>query len=235
MTSETVVGVDGCRSGWLSVAQDLRTGRCAAGLLSRIDELSDIITRPVVIAIDIPIGLSESASRACDTEARRLLGRPRSSSVFPAPIRPMLAAATYERACRIGARADGRKINRETWNIIPKIAEVDAFLRDRPEMREKLREAHPEVCFWKWNRGEAMKHGKKTPPGRAERRALVALEFARYEAVRRSIPRGGWLEDDLLDAFALLWTARRIARGAAVVIPAKTPVDRLGLRMSITY
>jgi predicted RNase H-like nuclease len=39
------------------------------------------------VVIDILIGLPDRGSRACDVEARALLGKPRSSSVFPAPIR----------------------------------------------------------------------------------------------------------------------------------------------------
>ncbi|HVP17883.1 MAG TPA: DUF429 domain-containing protein, partial [Spirochaetia bacterium] len=190
---------------------------------------------PAVAAIDIPIGLTETGPRECDQRARRLLGRPRSSSVFPAPVRPMLKAATYARACSIGRRADGRRINRETWNIVPKIAEVDAFLGAHREMRRRFHEAHPEVSFWKLNSCSAMAYGKKTRQGRAERRAIVASRFARYDAVRETLPRGGWAEDDLLDAFAVLWTAKRVARGAAAAAPSDAPADRLGLPMKIVY
>jgi len=41
--------------------------------------------------------------------------------------------------------------------------------------------------------------------------------------------------DDLLDAFAVLWTARRIAEGKAVTLPARPPLDSFGLRMAIAY
>jgi predicted RNase H-like nuclease len=227
-----VAGVDGCRTGWLYVAQDLRSGRCSAGVLLRIDELLLLDPVPSAVAIDIPIGLTESGSRGCDQEARKLLGRPRSSSVFPAPIRPMLSASSYTQACGIGWRADGRKVNRQTWNIAPKIAQVDVFLAAHPWLRENIHEAHPEVSFWRWNGGRAMEFGKKTGQGQAERRSLVVSQFP-YAAVRESLPRGGWGEDDLLDAFAVLWTAKRVALGAAIAVPPGAPADGLGLRMEI--
>ncbi len=234
MRAVIAAGVDGCRAGWLYAAQDLRTGRCRVGVLSRIGEILLLDPAPAVIAIDIPIGLTDQGPRACDQEARRLLGRPRSSSVFPAPIRRMLDAEGYARACAIGRRTDGRAINRETWNIIPKIREADSLLGAHPELRAKVHEAHPELSFFRWNGRRAMAHGKRTEEGRAERRTLIASQFRGCtEAAAGRLPRGGWAQDDLLDAFALLWTARRIARGTAVTIPVEAPVDSLGVPMRI--
>ncbi len=229
-----VAGVDGCRGGWLYALEDLRTGACVVGLLPRIHDVLLLRPAPAVIAIDIPIGLTEAGPRACDQEARKLLGRPRSSSVFPAPLRPMLGAASYEQACAIGRKADGRGITRETWNIVPKIREVDAFLRSRPRLRGRLHEAHPELCFFHWNGGRAVTSAKRTAEGKAERTKLVESQFGVcLDAARELLPRSGWAQDDLLDAFALLWSALRIARGDAAPVPARAPLDPLGLRMQI--
>ncbi|MFL5635521.1 MAG: DUF429 domain-containing protein, partial [Gemmatimonadaceae bacterium] len=39
-------------------------------------------------------------------------------------------------------------------------------------------------------------------------------------------------DDDILDAFAALWTAERVARGAAITLPhADPPMDSVGLPM----
>jgi len=228
------LGIDGCRAGWLYVARNVEKGDCRAGILTRIDGLLDLVPVPAIVAIDIPIGLLDSGPRLCDLEARKVLGRPRSSSVFPAPVRRILGAATYAEACAVGRAADGRAINRETWNIIPKIREVDGFLRAHPEYRGMVYETHPELCFWRWNGGKGMNHAKRTPQGRAEREALVVSVFgAEVEAARASLPRAGWANDDLLDAFATLWTATRILAGTHVTLPARPPVDRRGLRMEI--
>ena len=49
------------------------------------------------IFVDIPIGLPESGdSRPCDKEARKVLGKPRSNSVFPALPRVVLGTKTYD-------------------------------------------------------------------------------------------------------------------------------------------
>jgi predicted RNase H-like nuclease len=43
--------------------------------------------------VNMPIGLPECVALPCDRKARRLLGHPRGTSVFPEPTRPMLAAS----------------------------------------------------------------------------------------------------------------------------------------------
>ena len=50
---------------------------------------------------------------------------------------------------------------------------------------------------------------------------------------RQALPRRGWQDDDLLDALAVLWTARRLARGEAIRRPDPPDVDGTGLGMSI--
>jgi predicted RNase H-like nuclease len=82
----------------------------------------------------MPIGLPERGPRACDLEARRLLGPGRASSVFPAPIRPVLVATSYDDACQIRLQVEGKKLSRQAWVIVPKIREVDDMLRDNSEL-----------------------------------------------------------------------------------------------------
>jgi predicted RNase H-like nuclease len=235
------LGIDGCRAGWLYVTQDLASGALSAGIFRRIDEILAFDPIDTVAGIDIPIGLTEKGPRPCELEARKLLGRPRASSVFPVPVRPVLSARSYRQACSLGMRADGRKINRQTWNIVPKIREVDAFLTAHPAYQATVKEVHPELCFRHWNRDMPMSHSKKSAEGRADRERLVVSFFGpAFSAARASLlcrlpRRSCWAHDDLLDACAALWTACRIARGVAVSIPADPPRDGRGLWMRITF
>lgn len=68
-----VVGVDGCRGGWLAMCWDVEQGivtpRIHKTLACLIDHYADVET----IGIDIPIGLSDTGTRTCDVEARRVL------------------------------------------------------------------------------------------------------------------------------------------------------------------
>ena len=142
-----VMGIDGCRAGWVAMSQDLITDLVSWQLLNRIDGLASLLPVPSVVALDIPIGLPERGVRACDVAARRLLGHPRGSSVFPAPIRPILDTGSYAEACEIRFAVEGKKMSRQAWGIVPKIREVDGFLRGNPAFQPTVHEAHPEVSF----------------------------------------------------------------------------------------
>jgi len=229
-----VAGIDGCKAGWLCVLKDLATGKIDARILARIDAVLSLDPRPEILTVDVPIGLTDSGPRKCDLEARALLRKPRSSSVFPAPIRPLLAARCYEEACQIGQSVDGRRLSKQTWAIVPKIREVDTFLRSDASLTTWIREVHPEVCFCCWNGGKAMIHRKKSPEGKAEREKLVTPLYGQaYRAAQLSLPRGSYRNDDLLDAFAALWSAERVYTCQSIVLPCEPPKDSFGLRMEM--
>jgi predicted RNase H-like nuclease len=192
-------------------------------------------TGEVLIAIDMPIGLSDEGARACDLAARRLLGRPRASSVFPAPCRAALGTTTYRRACALSRRTLGVALSRETFNILPKIRQVDALMT--PALQEFVREVHPEVVFALLaGRARGLRHAKRTADGERERRRLLRRFAAPFdpEAVRRRLGRARVARDDVVDAVACLVAAARIRRGEALVLPEGAVArDARGLRMEI--
>jgi predicted RNase H-like nuclease len=229
-----VAGVDGCHGGWLAVWRLRAGGALQLHVSASVTDLVEQLASCAVLALDVLMGLPNAGSRACDRAARSFLGRPRASSVFPAPVRPVLAATTYADACEVGQRVDGRRLTRQTWAILPKIREVDALLRREPDRQSWVREVHPEVSFAAW-RGRPMAHAKRTPEGRAERRALIEGTYGPVASLVQALPRGQARTDDLFDACAALWTAERIAAGRAATLPDGPPADACGLRMEIVY
>jgi predicted RNase H-like nuclease len=217
-------GIDGCRGGWIAVTIDAQDRR-AFHVFDQIDEIAQLGADRALI--DIPIGLPETGRRACDLEARRMLGAawPR---VFLDARRPLLAFDDYA-AANGWAKVDGSGISRQLWAIMPKIAAVDRFIT--PKAQGAIYEAHPELAFMRLNGGAVLHHGKKTTEGRALRLALVRA--AGFGAIDAWLPQLRGLKagaDDLLDACALAAAApapRRIASGGAT--------DRRGLRMEIWY
>jgi predicted RNase H-like nuclease len=184
-----VAGVDGCRGGWV-VAWD--------GGVQVLPTFAHIVSQRFdLVLIDVPIGLLEAGPRQCDVEARSLIGA-RRSSVFPAPSRGLLRATRYARQCSV-----------QLWNILDKIREVDAGME--PPLQERVREAHPEVSFALLN-GGPLRFPKKRREGEEERRGLLRPVFGEVP----SLP--GATRDDVLDAYVLLWSARRLARGEARVL-----------------
>jgi predicted RNase H-like nuclease len=231
--------VDGCKSRWLCISRDLRGGGIAARLFESAVAVADQDPLPDVIGWDIPIGLADDATgRGCDRAARAVLGAPRASSVFTAPIRAALAATSQHQASQITAeRCGGRRVAAQAFGIYPKVRELDALLAARPLLRGRIREVHPEVCFWAWNGGTAIHASKKTEAGQRERLALVEAHFGAgsIERVRALLAPLRAATDDILDAFAALWTAERIACGTARTFPEEPARDALGLRMEIVY
>jgi predicted RNase H-like nuclease len=203
-------------------------------VVASLSELLGKLDPRVVVAVDIPIGLTDAGARPCDVAARKFLKAPRASSVFPAPIRPVLAAATYEDARATHSAIDGKGISKQAFAIYPKIREVDAFMRSSPDVRGKVREVHPEVSFAFWNGRQPLAASKKSAAGAAEREHLIDAAWPGVrEGLRQRLPRSSVKRDDLNDAFAALWTARRIAAGTAVTLPERPVRDSEGLVMEI--
>lgn len=72
----------------------------------------------MVLAIDIPIGLTAHGPRDCDILARKLLRAPRASSVFPAPVRAVLGATTYQEATSRSEAACGQRMSQQAFGIL---------------------------------------------------------------------------------------------------------------------
>jgi predicted RNase H-like nuclease len=104
------IGVDGCKIGWFYTAIN-HENDWEIGVSENIEKLWETHKDASLIFIDIPIGLPFKEPRACDLEARKLLGKGKTSSVFPPPCREALAAKTYEEACEINKKVLGKKIS----------------------------------------------------------------------------------------------------------------------------
>ena len=228
-------GVDGCRDGWLCISRaegaDLRSA-----LYTNAADLFSQEPMPELIAIDIPIGLTDSGGRECDGAARRMLGR-RACCVFSAPIRPVLGAEDYAEANRMRVEVEGKKMSAQAWGIVKKVCEVDHVLYATPALQVRVREVHPEVCFMAWNGGTVMSERKRSPAGKAARKRLVETHFGAgaFDKVRASYARRAVADDDINDAFAALWTAERILNNCAKFIPEQPTYDSRRLRMEMWY
>jgi predicted RNase H-like nuclease len=198
-----IAGVDGCRGGWVAA-----TAERGAVLYESFEAL---VRDHTLILVDVPIGLPDGP-RVCDVEARQLLGA-RRSSIFPAPPRSLLRARSYRGQCSI-----------QLWNILYKIREADAAMT--PALQRRVREGHPESSFAKLN-GAPLRWPKKTAQGARERLRLLRPIFGEIERLK------GAALDDVLDAYALLWTARRVEARQALALGDPKQRDQRGLRCQI--
>ena len=232
-----VAGADGCKRGWIRASRETASGELRFDVCAEARELLRAAPSPRVLGIDIPIGLPERGARACDLEARALLGA-RRSSVFPAPIRPALPAGTREEASLVTARLDGgRRVSTQAWGIYPKIRALDSAARaERRGARAHSRGA-PGGLLLGLERRRADARGQEDA-GRNAPAPRAGGEVARRRragARARRLRARDVADDDILDAIAALWTATRIAQGRARTLPETPLADARGLRMEIVY
>jgi predicted RNase H-like nuclease len=203
-----VLGVDGWRGAWVGALLDGRSVR----LLALADVAAVLAVPDVeVIGIDMPIGLSDDGARPCDVEARRRLPGA-ASTVFPAPVRPVLAATTYDEARSTSLGASGRSLSVQTFALVPAIRSLDDALGDPPDPR--VHEVHPELAFRALD--ERGTDRKASPSGLAQRIRALAGVMDVLDALARD--RSGVPVIDALDACAAAWSARRIADGAGACV-----------------
>jgi len=129
----------------------------------------------------------------------------------------------------------GKAVSIQAFGIFPKVAEVNQVIT--PELQKRVVEVHPEVCFWAIAGMRPMQHPKRKREGFEERCAhlMSALNLAmpsRNEAGRWA---NGATANDVMDAIAAAWTARRFADGTAGRLPAISQTDGNGIRMEMVY
>lgn len=188
------------------------------------------------IAVDMPIGLWESGRarmRPCDRVARAKLGK-RACTVFIPPTREMLNATAYAPLRTLG-------LSVQAYNLIPRIREIDRLIT--PALQAQVWESHPELCFTGMV-GTPIPYPKRAVQGHlarlhALRNAFGEGVYADLVALLGTLPqtyrRRQVRADDVLDAFALAWSAWRHWRGQSEVCLGEPSHDARGLLMAIRY
>ena len=209
-----VLGVDACKAGWLGVllGGDSPQAIVAANIRDLFGqaELSGEIS---VVAIDMPIGLPDSGPRSADLLARATIGS-LSSSVFTTPVRAALAADSHAEAVEVNRRLTGQGISVQAYGLRTRLVEVEAWVK---HTSHRVVEVHPEVSFT-FLAGGPLTVRKSTWAGAEWRRRL--LDKAGISLVG-DLGLSGFAVavDDVLDAAAAAWTARRVAAGEATSLP----------------
>jgi predicted RNase H-like nuclease len=231
-----VVGVNGCPGGWFAITWDVAAGTLIPAVHQSFTDLLGVYPDAAAIAVDIPIDLAADGPRECDRAARKALGSPRSSSVFPPPHPAVLGALTYGDALELARAVTGKGISKQSFAIYAKVAEVNRALT--PNDQRRVVEVHPELSFWALAGGRPMLHSKRQDTGYNERAELLAANLhnvyipTRSEARQLARPAK---PDDVLDSIVAAWTAHRLATGHARRLPPNPPTDANGLRMEMVY
>jgi predicted RNase H-like nuclease len=214
VTSARVLGADACPAGWVGIAlSDDRVQAYVhaeiAGLVARASADGEL----AAVGIDIPIGLADAGLRQADVLARKAAG-PRWASVFMTPVRAALAVPDHQAASALNRELAGSGVSRQAFNLRDKILQVDRWLPTAPC---PVIEVHPELCFAEMA-GAPLTDSKSTWAGATSRHRLLAARgielFGELGLARQQVG-----VDDVLDAAAVAWTARRFVAGAARCLP----------------
>jgi predicted RNase H-like nuclease len=130
------------------------------------------------------------------------------------PVREALLAADHATASAINRRLTGHGISIQAFALKPKLLEVEQWAR---AAAVRVVEVHPEVCFARLA-GAPLTARKSSWAGTEQRRALLAGAGIRLAG---DLGPAGALAavDDVLDAGAAAWAARRVRSGDARPLP----------------
>lgn len=224
----TVLGVDGCRLGWVGV--ELRGGRFgAAHAHARLADLLEAVPAARAVGVDIPLGLMDARGRDCDKAARALLGD-RAASLFVMPPRPVFDAPDHAGATATAAALTGSGISIQTWQLRRKIREAEGLYT---ATGPPLYEVHPELSFRMMGLRSADGRKKSWRGQRARLRVLGAHGIELPEDLGADV--AAVPADDVLDATAAAFSAHRIATGIAQCLPDPAQVNERGQRLAIWY
>jgi predicted RNase H-like nuclease len=227
-----VAGVTPCATGWLVATAKMHGATFAPEDPRVIETFVDVLDqRPAftTIAVNGPIGYLgkfEPRGRACDQEARALLGR-RGAAVQSAPVWSQVEEEEEEEEEAHGSLVGLGAVSRK---LLPRYRELAVEMA--PYRQRTVYEVHPELSFYQLHDDIPMRYSKRSERGREERRALLVKKIPGAERILDArLARVPY--SHLLDVAALMWTARRIFAKASVRVPRDPQWDENGLRMEI--
>lgn len=190
------------------------------------DSFSEILSETPTFSIVVvyaPIGYHEGPDfkiRTCDREARALLGK-RSSTIRNAPTRSALAE---------GSKLENSNLDAVSLKLLPRYREVANLMS--PYRQRVVYEGNPELSFYQLNKNSPLRWSKNKENGAVERLLLLEGKIPNINSIIEESAKT-IKSTHLLDAIALLWTARRVYGHAAQRIPSEGEWDSEGLRVEI--
>ena len=181
------------------------------------------------VGIDMPVALAVRGRRQAEGELRAVLGSS-ARSVFTSPTRAAAEARTQAEATACNRANDGPGISAQAFGLFASIREVRTALRG--SQFNHWWETHPETSFALMNGGQPLA-SKRSALGVGQRLALLRVEFPAFDSVLSTAPASVPI-DDVLDAAAAAWSARRIGTGTATLFGPDSRDDEgfaLGIRI----
>jgi predicted RNase H-like nuclease len=228
---KNIAGVTPCPGGWLVLPARLSGITVAAEeafVLPKLFEVLDFRPTFEAAAINAPMGLFDIPSgqyRPCDREARDYVGWPRMVAINGTPSREAIRSSNGE-ARRMEPWMTKHDVRRLRW-----LREAERELQ--PYHTRSYFSANPDVSFTAMNSDVPLGTSPYHEDGRLERLELIRQRLPGVDDVVTRTPPDGAAGVHLLQAAALLFTARRGSGRAISRMPIDPTWDESGIRMEI--
>jgi predicted RNase H-like nuclease len=227
-----LAGVVPCPGGWLVLP-----GRLAAVtviveealVLPTLMEVLDYKPKFDAAAIFAPVGFYDQPTepyRPCDAEARDMIGWPRLVAIRPVPSRQALRAPNRAAALQLEPWLTKDDLRRFRWL-------KEAEQQFEPFHQRNWFAAHPELSMYMINGDRPVASSPYQHDGVLERLDLLRNKLPGVEDVINASPPAGAAQLHVIQAAALLWTARRASGRAVNRLPMDPNWDSTGLRMEL--
>ena len=229
---QLLAGITPCPAGWLAVPARL------AGVTVIVEDpivfrtLQDVVdSRPAfdAAAINAPLGFNDTPAgpqRPCDSEASDMIGWPRRVGVRNIPSRAALQATSKAEARALEPWLTKDDLRRFRW-----LREAEQTFQ--PFHQRNFFSANPDLCFVLLNEDRPLRTSPYHQDGVLERMALIRNKLPGVEDVILRAPPNGAGQVHVMQAAALLWTARRAVGRAISRLPLDPTWDSAGLRMEL--
>ena len=229
---KNLAGVTACPGGWLVLPARLAgiTVSCEdAFVVQRLFDVLDYRPKFDAAAINVPIGLNETPNgrfRPCELEAREYVGWPRSVGINGVPSRAALRATSPAETLEMEpwmTRHDRRRLR---W-----LREAEREIQ--PFHARSWFSAQPDVSFTAMNGDVPLTTSPYHEDGRLERLELIRMQLPGVDTVITRVPPPGAAVVHMMQAAAMLWTARRGSGRAINRMPLDPFWDSEGMRMEL--
>jgi predicted RNase H-like nuclease len=229
---KTLGGIVPCPGGWLLIPARLAgvtVNTEEAEVLPTLLDVLEYKPRFDAAAIYAPVGFYSQPHgpyRPCDTEARELVGWPRVVGVTPMPSRAALNAPTREAARELEPWLTNSDFRRFRWWR-------EAEREFQPFHQRSFFSAHPDLSFTSLNGDRPLTTSPHHPEGVLQRMQLIRDKMPGVEEAIMRPPPAGAGQLHVMQACALVFTARRAAARGMSRLPMDPNWDEAGMRMEL--
>ena len=113
--------------------------------------------------------------------------------------------------------------------------EVDSFLQENAQYKNRIKESHPEVCFARLN-GSALQTKKSDEDGVEERIHILSYHMSTLNKneIMLNVKKFRCNVDDIIDAICLVVTANLVVQRQYEVIPMESMIDDTGILIQMS-